>query len=179
MPGRERAICIFCAESLADITTVNERAGMPSTESSKQSTATPRRGMTDCCQPGALPHAATSTRAMYQVGVGGSPSRLRVQHRCLVRSSPPPQMSPQQLDSWLPSLERSSVRSLAFSSGPRAKKQRRLDALKQRTARMALWKGRQFLSVSATLKQKIIAPNAKNVRLEAPKLLPGNERTPP
>jgi hypothetical protein len=32
MPGTGRAICIFCAESLADVTTVNERAGVPFTE---------------------------------------------------------------------------------------------------------------------------------------------------
>jgi len=32
MPGKGRAICIFCAESLADVTTVNERAGVPFTE---------------------------------------------------------------------------------------------------------------------------------------------------
>jgi hypothetical protein len=38
---------------------------------------------------------------------------------------------------------------------------------------------REFLPVSATLEQKIIAPNAKNARSEAPKLLSENERTPP
>lgn len=32
MPGGGRAICIFDAESLADVTTVNERAGVPFTE---------------------------------------------------------------------------------------------------------------------------------------------------
>jgi hypothetical protein len=32
MPGKGEAICIFCAESLADVTTVNERAGVPFTE---------------------------------------------------------------------------------------------------------------------------------------------------
>jgi hypothetical protein len=32
IPGRGRAICIFCAESLADVTAVNERAGVPFTE---------------------------------------------------------------------------------------------------------------------------------------------------
>jgi hypothetical protein len=32
IPGRGRAICIFCAESLADVTTVNELAGVPFTE---------------------------------------------------------------------------------------------------------------------------------------------------
>ena len=32
MPGNGRAICIFCAESLADVTAVNERAGVPFTE---------------------------------------------------------------------------------------------------------------------------------------------------
>jgi hypothetical protein len=32
IPGKGRAICIFCAESLADVTTVNERAGVPFTE---------------------------------------------------------------------------------------------------------------------------------------------------
>jgi|ERR1035438_8825185 hypothetical protein len=32
MPGTGRAICIFCAESLADVTAVNERAGVPFTE---------------------------------------------------------------------------------------------------------------------------------------------------
>lgn len=32
IPGDGRAICIFCAESLADVTTVNERAGVPFTE---------------------------------------------------------------------------------------------------------------------------------------------------
>jgi Protein of unknown function (DUF4242) len=31
IPDRGRAICIFCAESLADVTTVNERAGVPFT----------------------------------------------------------------------------------------------------------------------------------------------------
>jgi hypothetical protein len=31
-PGQGRAICIFCAESLADVTAVNERAGVPFTE---------------------------------------------------------------------------------------------------------------------------------------------------
>ena len=30
--GQGRAICIFCAESLADVTAVNERAGVPFTE---------------------------------------------------------------------------------------------------------------------------------------------------
>jgi hypothetical protein len=29
IPSRGRAICIFSAESLADVTTVNERAGVP------------------------------------------------------------------------------------------------------------------------------------------------------
>ncbi len=29
VPGKGRAICIFCAESLADVTAVNERAGVP------------------------------------------------------------------------------------------------------------------------------------------------------
>jgi len=32
IPGRGRAICIFGADSLADVTTVNERAGVPFTE---------------------------------------------------------------------------------------------------------------------------------------------------
>ena len=32
MPGKGRAICIFCAQSLADVTAVNERAGVPFTE---------------------------------------------------------------------------------------------------------------------------------------------------
>ena len=32
MPDKGRAICIFCAESLADVTAVNERAGVPFTE---------------------------------------------------------------------------------------------------------------------------------------------------
>lgn len=32
VPGKGRAICIFCAESLADVTTVNERAEVPFTE---------------------------------------------------------------------------------------------------------------------------------------------------
>lgn len=32
IPDRGRAICIFWAESLADVTTVNERAGVPFTE---------------------------------------------------------------------------------------------------------------------------------------------------
>jgi hypothetical protein len=32
IPGKERAICIFCAESAADVTAVNERAGVPFTE---------------------------------------------------------------------------------------------------------------------------------------------------
>ena len=32
MPGKGRVICIFCAESLADVTAVNERAGVPFTE---------------------------------------------------------------------------------------------------------------------------------------------------
>lgn len=32
MPGTGQAICIFYAESLADVTTVNERAGVPFTE---------------------------------------------------------------------------------------------------------------------------------------------------
>lgn len=32
MPGAGRAICIFYAESLADVTTVNKRAGVPFTE---------------------------------------------------------------------------------------------------------------------------------------------------
>jgi hypothetical protein len=32
IPGQGRAICIFCAESLSDVTTVNERAGVPFTE---------------------------------------------------------------------------------------------------------------------------------------------------
>ena len=32
IPGEGRAICIFCAESRADVTTVNERAGVPFTE---------------------------------------------------------------------------------------------------------------------------------------------------
>jgi len=32
IPEGGRAICIFCAESLADVTTVNERAGVPFTE---------------------------------------------------------------------------------------------------------------------------------------------------
>ena len=40
-------------------------------------------------------------------------------------------------DPWLQPLERSSVRSLAFRKGPRARKQRRLDVLKQRAARTA------------------------------------------
>ena len=32
IPGQGRAICIFCAESLTDVTAVNERAGVPFTE---------------------------------------------------------------------------------------------------------------------------------------------------
>jgi hypothetical protein len=32
IPGEGRAICIFCAESLADVTRVNESAGVPFTE---------------------------------------------------------------------------------------------------------------------------------------------------
>lgn len=32
IPGQGQAICIFCAESLSDVTTVNERAGVPFTE---------------------------------------------------------------------------------------------------------------------------------------------------
>jgi Protein of unknown function (DUF4242) len=32
MPGKGRAICIFCAESLVDVIAVNERAGVPFTE---------------------------------------------------------------------------------------------------------------------------------------------------
>jgi hypothetical protein len=32
IPGQGRAICIFCAESLMDVTAVNERAGVPFTE---------------------------------------------------------------------------------------------------------------------------------------------------
>jgi hypothetical protein len=32
IPSRGRAICIFCAESSADVATVNERAGVPFTE---------------------------------------------------------------------------------------------------------------------------------------------------
>src|SRR5215472_5546519 len=32
IPGQGRAICIFCAESLADVIAVNERAGVPFTE---------------------------------------------------------------------------------------------------------------------------------------------------
>jgi hypothetical protein len=32
MPGKGRAICIFCAELLMDVTAVNERAGVPFTE---------------------------------------------------------------------------------------------------------------------------------------------------
>ena len=32
IPGRGWAICIFCAESLTDVTAVNERAGVPFTE---------------------------------------------------------------------------------------------------------------------------------------------------
>jgi hypothetical protein len=32
IPAEGRAICIFCAESLADVTMVNERAGVPFTE---------------------------------------------------------------------------------------------------------------------------------------------------
>ena len=32
IPSKGRAICIFCAESLADVTMVNERAGVPFTE---------------------------------------------------------------------------------------------------------------------------------------------------
>ena len=32
IPSRGQAICIFCAESLADVTAVNERAGVPFTE---------------------------------------------------------------------------------------------------------------------------------------------------
>ena len=32
MPGKGRAICIFGAESLAEITAVNEQAGLPFTE---------------------------------------------------------------------------------------------------------------------------------------------------
>jgi hypothetical protein len=32
LPGKGGAICVFCAESLADVTAVNERAGVPFTE---------------------------------------------------------------------------------------------------------------------------------------------------
>lgn len=32
LPGEGRAICIFCAESLVDVTAVNERSGVPFTE---------------------------------------------------------------------------------------------------------------------------------------------------
>lgn len=32
VPSNGRAICIFCAESLVDVTTVNERAGVPFAE---------------------------------------------------------------------------------------------------------------------------------------------------
>jgi hypothetical protein len=32
IPDRGQAICIFCAESPADVATVNERAGVPFTE---------------------------------------------------------------------------------------------------------------------------------------------------
>ena len=32
IPGKGRAICIFCAESLMDVTAVNEQAGVPFTE---------------------------------------------------------------------------------------------------------------------------------------------------
>jgi Nickel responsive protein SCO4226-like len=32
IPGQGRAICIFCAESPADVAAVNERAGVPFTE---------------------------------------------------------------------------------------------------------------------------------------------------
>jgi hypothetical protein len=32
IPSTGAAICIFCAESLADVTTINERAGVPFTE---------------------------------------------------------------------------------------------------------------------------------------------------
>jgi nitrate/nitrite transporter NarK len=32
IPDRGQAICIFCAESLADVTTVNEQAGVPFTD---------------------------------------------------------------------------------------------------------------------------------------------------
>jgi hypothetical protein len=32
IPSKGRAICIFCAESSADVATVNERAGVPFTE---------------------------------------------------------------------------------------------------------------------------------------------------
>jgi hypothetical protein len=32
LPGKGRAICIFCAESLADVTAANERAGVPFAE---------------------------------------------------------------------------------------------------------------------------------------------------
>jgi len=32
LPSKGQAICIFCADSLADVTAVNERAGVPFTE---------------------------------------------------------------------------------------------------------------------------------------------------
>lgn len=32
MPSKGQAICIFCADSLEDVTAVNERAGVPYTE---------------------------------------------------------------------------------------------------------------------------------------------------
>lgn len=32
VPSKGWAICVFCAESLADVTAVNERAGVPFTE---------------------------------------------------------------------------------------------------------------------------------------------------
>jgi hypothetical protein len=32
IPGKDRAMCVFSADSLADVATVNERAGVPFTE---------------------------------------------------------------------------------------------------------------------------------------------------
>jgi hypothetical protein len=53
IPERGRAKCIFGADSLADVTTVNERAGVPFTEVLEVIELQPRRGMTDTRQPGA------------------------------------------------------------------------------------------------------------------------------
>ena len=44
IPSRGRAICIFRAESLADVTTVNERAGVPFIEVLEAIELRPREG---------------------------------------------------------------------------------------------------------------------------------------